>query len=277
MNELQLICDSYQVDIAMITEVKAKNTLEDPEELQFGLTGYTSFSNLQDENSHRGAIVYVSESVNTSITVHKWSHSPEGVQLTLSLHENDKMELCCVYRSPSSRNVTEHSVHSLIDHLVALNSSHLLIAGDFNSPNINWTDWTASDADGQMLMDTVQNNFLYQHIDKPTRYRIGTRPTCIDLVLTNEEGMVNNLVSLPGIGLSDHICLLFDYQAYTQVESNNLKSKYHIGNYEAMKRELQTTQWTVEMAVMSTNEAEAFLAGKLKILSSSFIMSAYRD
>ncbi len=35
--------------------------------------------------------------------------------------------------------------------------------------------------------------FLYQHITEYTRYREGQNPSLLDLILTNAEGMVNDI------------------------------------------------------------------------------------
>ena len=142
--------------------------------------------------------------------------------------------------------------------------SHLLIAGDINSPNVNWSDWTSSDKDGETLIDTLRNNFLHQHIDKPTRYRIGTQPTCIDLVMTNEEGMVNNIAYLSGIGLSDHVCIKFDFAVYVPQVKGVDKPRYHIGDYESINNEVRRHNWKDEFENKSTSEAMNQLTRCLK-------------
>ena len=38
---------------------------------------------------------------------------------------------------------------------------------------------------------------------EPTRYRQGEEPSVLDLVFSNEEGMVHNWVYQPGLGDSD--------------------------------------------------------------------------
>ena len=255
MNELQLICDSNFIDVVLITEVKAKNTLEEPSVTQFNLEGYNIYSNLDDTNSNRGVNVYINQSLCTNITVNQWNHEPEGVHLSIKLDSNDKLELCCVYRSPSNKSRNGNSVFSLINHLTEMASSHLLIAGDINSPNVNWSDWTATDADGQLLIDTLRDNYLHQHIVNPTRYRNGTQPTCIDLVMTNEEGMVNDIAYLPGIGLSDHVCLMFNFTVYVPPATDTEKPRYHIGDYKAINQEIERHNWTNELANLSTSEA----------------------
>jgi len=65
-------------------------------------------------------------------------------------------------------------------------------------------------------VETIQDKFLYQRVCDPTRYGPNVTPHILDLVLTNEENMVNNLQYLPGLGLSDHVCLRFDLTCYSK-------------------------------------------------------------
>ena len=50
---------------------------------------------------------------------------------------------------------------------------------------------------------------MHQHISEPARYRFGEEPSLLDLVLTNEEGMVLNLEYQSGLGNSNHLSLIF--------------------------------------------------------------------
>ena len=87
MNELQLLCDSNFIDIVLITEVKAKNTLEEPSVTQFNLEGYNTYANLNDANCNRGVIIYINHNLNTYITVNQWNYEPEGVHLSIKLEK----------------------------------------------------------------------------------------------------------------------------------------------------------------------------------------------
>jgi len=82
--------------------------------------------------------------------------------------------------------------------------THVLICGDFNFPNINWSLEAGDHSHTQAFVEAIKDKFLYQHVCDPTRYRPNVTLHILDLVLTNEENMVNNLQCLPGLGLSDH-------------------------------------------------------------------------
>ena len=84
--------------------------------------------------------------------------------------------------------------------------------GDFNIPHIDWETETPSAPAthaSHAFIGSVQDSLLFQHIKHPTRYRLGESPNTLDLVFTNEEGVVKNLQYLPPLGNSDHVILRF--------------------------------------------------------------------
>ena len=65
--------------------------------------------------------------------------------------------------------------------------------GDFNLKEINWENFcttTNEDHPATKFLETVRDNYLFQHVRFPTRHREGQTQSLLDLILTNEEGMV---------------------------------------------------------------------------------------
>jgi hypothetical protein len=77
--------------------------------------------------------------------------------------------------------------------------SHLLMMGDFNLPNIDWESWNNKsdniERQDYKSIQCIQDNFLYQHVNKPTRWRGTDTPHVLDLVFTNEENMIATIGS----------------------------------------------------------------------------------
>ena len=61
--------------------------------------------------------------------------------------------------------------------------------GDFNFPNIDWNLPRVRGLDGEEFVRCVQEGFLTQYVDKPTR----GGEAVLDLVLANEPGQVSDL------------------------------------------------------------------------------------
>ena len=74
----------------------------------------------------------------------------------------------------------------------------VLNMGDFIFPCINWVHLEA-DVTGSKFLDFTQDCFLTQHVLKPTRY-----DNLLDLVLSSEENMVEELFVLKHLANSDH-------------------------------------------------------------------------
>ena len=74
--------------------------------------------------------------------------------------------------------------------------SHVLVCVDFNHPSLNWRDST-SPTDGNhpasLFMEAVRDSFLVQHVIEPTHYRGDNTPNTLDLIFTNESGMLDSL------------------------------------------------------------------------------------
>ena len=86
------------------------------------------------------------------------------------------------------------------------NGKHIILAGDFNCPVINWENYTvkksAADREVQQaLFDLSIEHDLTQVNDQPTR-----DSNFLDLVFTNNPSLVKTSTSVPGI--SDHAMLV---------------------------------------------------------------------
>jgi len=71
--------------------------------------------------------------------------------------------------------------------------------GDFKHSDTCWKDNTAGHRQSRSFLECVEDNFLLQVIEEPTR-----RGAMLDLVLTNKEGLVGNVKVKGSLGCSDH-------------------------------------------------------------------------
>ena len=90
----------------------------------------------------------------------------------------------------------------------------------------------------------VHDCLLFQHVTRPTRFREGEAPNVLDLLLTNEEGMLTELQYLPGLGKSDHVVLSFQLACYTSPsESNTARLHFHRADFRKMNGLIAGTDW----------------------------------
>lgn len=76
--------------------------------------------------------------------------------------------------------------------------------GDFNFREINWETTETTVGENHLVtvfLEGVKDTFFFQHVSHPTRFREGNEPSIVDLVLTNEENMIENIDYLTGLGI----------------------------------------------------------------------------
>ena len=125
--------------------------------------------------------------------------------------------------------------------------------GDFNYRQIGWEHGIVEgpeDSDASRFFQATQDAFLYQHVLFPTRYREGCVSSTLDLVFTDEEHMVEDLVCGEPLGKSDHcvltwkLCYDNDITKKEATTEELPKLNYRKGDYEAMRENFSLIDWT---------------------------------
>ena len=78
------------------------------------------------------------------------------------------------------------------------------------------------------FLEMVEDHNWFQHVENSTRFR-GAQNSCLDLILTNEENMVNNVQDLPPLGKSDHVCQKWKLIVSEPIFKNTTKPSLQIG------------------------------------------------
>jgi len=71
--------------------------------------------------------------------------------------------------------------------------------GDFNLPDVCWKYNTAERKQSRRFLQCMEGNFLMQLVSELTR-----GGASLDLLFTNREGLVGDVVVQGSLGLSDH-------------------------------------------------------------------------
>ncbi|XP_048788476.1 uncharacterized protein LOC125687389 [Lagopus muta] len=83
-------------------------------------------------------------------------------------------------------------------------SRALVLVGDFNHPDICWENHTASCKSSRRLLESIDDSFLVQVLDRPTRGE-----ALLDLLLTNAEEIIKGVKVGGCLGSSDHALVEF--------------------------------------------------------------------
>ena len=84
--------------------------------------------------------------------------------------------------------------------------------------------------------------YWYQHVNEPTRGRGSDKPSVLDLVLSNEEGMVDSVDIEAPLGASDHGLINITFRSHIDEEPPKLIFQYEKADYNKM-RELLDVAW----------------------------------
>ena len=176
-----------------VTEVVPKTCKEQTQEKV--IKKYKCFENVNC--AKRGVCIYTHESLGaTECREMTGTNGDECVWCEAKLIKNDKLLISCIYRSPDSNVTNDAKMNDTLKKANNLGFSHVLLFGDLNHPSLNWRENT-SPPDGNhpstIFMEAVRESFLTQHVTEPTHYRGNNTPNTLDLIFTNEEGMIEKL------------------------------------------------------------------------------------
>jgi len=82
---------------------------------------------------------------------------------------------------------------------------------------------------------TPADNFLSQIITQHTRFRHLQQPSLLDLLITNDPERITSTCYLPGIGASDHVCIINNININHSCDG---KLKRAFTNYTLIREEL---------------------------------------
>ena len=113
----------------------------------------------------------------------------------------------------------------------------LLLIGDFNYPDIDWSTLQASSSASRLFIDCLDDAFLIQHVTEPIR-----KGSVLDLVITSEPDMIDT-VNVLGC-FSDHRMLQWNMNVLVSTNGTKRQSfDYSKGDYAAIRQELMKQDW----------------------------------
>ena len=91
----------------------------------------------------------------------------------------------------------------------------------------------------QQFLFLIQDSFLTQHVLEPTR-----RENVLDIVLSSQKELVDNLNIFEPLGNSDHNQIHFDINVKSESKNKKTyKRNFHKGNYKDMRKYLAKLDW----------------------------------
>ena len=257
LDEFSAMIEELEPDIIGLTETWMKDDCV--------FQGYhPAFKHNRSEDKRGGGVMLLVRdhlSVSEHVELSSFGFE-EAVWCVIQLAPAYKLLAGVCYRSPSSTRTNNLLLNEMFRKAANLQMKALLIMGDFNFPQINWENGfvdgpEGSDAD--LFFETSQDVFLYQHANLKTRFREGHNPSQLDLVFTNEEHMVDELLDHQPLGKSDHIVMSWEF-IHGQVQLSDVQKptpqrfNFTKGRYGDMAKELNAIDWSI-LECMDVNDA----------------------
>eukprot|EP00076_Gallus_gallus_P031122 XP_015155904.2 uncharacterized protein LOC107055427 [Gallus gallus] len=130
------------------------------------------------------------------------------LKLMVDYHEDRRAippdEQKCGYPGSYHHSDGQDMTTLIIEMQEASCSRALVLVGDFNHLDICWKDHTASCKRSRRLVESIDDNFLVQVVDRPTRGE-----ALLDLLLTNAEEIIKDVNVGGSLGCSDHALVEF--------------------------------------------------------------------
>ena len=226
-NELNIMVDDIDPHIIGITESWANTDITD---VELGLTGYVMFRRDRIGRRGGGVILYVNESIQAyEIKLERKADYDEAVWCKI-VSGNSKLTIRLVYRSP---NINEEDNTTIQNAMKEVSKGEFIIMGDFNHGHIQWKSLESTGGEDQQFIFLIQDSFLIQHVLEPTRGE-----NVLDIVLSSQKELVDNVKIQEPLGNSDHNQIHFDIN----VKSES-KNKKHKGNFKDMRKYLAKLDW----------------------------------
>jgi ribonuclease P/MRP protein subunit RPP40 len=185
-----------------------------------------------------GVVLYVRDSLSSSECEALRKFGTESVFCKIITERNNELIVGVCYKSP---NADDEEIEQLFQAIRESSISHVILMGDFNYPGIDWKNLD-SDSHGRDFLELVQDCFLFQHVDRATR-----GANTLDLVLTSEETMIENLEIKEHLGTSDHNIVTWKLICKTDMSRTNTKYyAFKKADYLGMNEWLSKVNWDVE-------------------------------
>ena len=184
---------------------------------QFTIEGYAAPIRLDSNGRGGGIILYIREDIPARLLITSLPKDFEGFFIELNLRKK-KILMCCSY-NPAKSDMSSHVsiVGRSLDSYMS-SYDNFLVTGDLNSEI------------SEMAMSEFSETCNLQNLVKdPTCYKNPSKPTCIDLILTNFPKSFQHIQTIE-TGLSD-----FHKLTLTVLKTHFSRLKPNIVNYRDYK------------------------------------------
>ena len=234
---------------------------------EVGLPGYTIFNADRPTPSGRGSgsLLYIKQTLQPVLKTLYANETCEMIGVKIKLSNDAFIKIVLVYRNSHILVDSESLLYEKIEETVS--SMHeTVIFGDFNLPNINWNTLT-SQAPGNRLLDLISSNGLVQHVKEPTRGN-----NILDLVITSEDQLVNEVEISDKIRNGDHNMLIFNIEVrHNPHDIRVSKPNFGRADFDELSRLIRIENFSTVLDEMDADTGFQHFKNRLEQLSKQCI------
>ena len=215
---------------------------EEVDEAELSIGGYVLFRkdrSYEVERRGGGVLLYVREEL-SPVEFHTSTEYPEHVWCRLGDDKGRGLLVGVCYRTTSLMFDCDVNAR-LREVLTELRDERVLLMGDFNYPGVDWLrgDHGGASPEEVLFAECLEDNFYEQFVKEPTR-----GGNILDLVITNEQGLMGEFSVEAGLASSDHG--LVKWSIYVGVERREECKESRDdkrADIEGMRAELRGVDW----------------------------------
>uniref|UniRef100_A0A803KG92 Reverse transcriptase domain-containing protein n=1 Tax=Xenopus tropicalis TaxID=8364 RepID=A0A803KG92_XENTR len=234
LGELQAIACIENYDLIGITET----WWDDKCDWAVNLNGYTLFRRDREIKKGGGVCLYVKSDLkpcNKDIT----NENVESlwVEISVGLKVTKKMIIGVCYKPPRIDEGDEAQL--LLQMEEASKLGQVVVMGDFNYPDIDWSNGVAKSEKASRFVNMLNDNFLFQAVQEPTR-----NDAILDLVISNNNELISNICVGEHLGNSDHNMVSFEIMLQRQLYKGVTKTlNFRRADFASIRASLQCVNW----------------------------------
>ena len=170
--------------------------------------------------------------------------SAGGVAIYVKIRPSSKKKIlfAVLYRPPNSDFLYIKEFAKFLRLALKAKFDNIVITGDFNLPNIDWSTVTATTDNSvySLFTKALKDYFLWQFIDFPTR-----QDSLLDLVLTTIPGKVSNIEGYEDILNTDHKLIKFciDLRIASKPGTKRRVYNFKRADWEGLRQTLKCVPW----------------------------------
>ena len=228
---------SQSLNILAVTETFLDEDILDSELIDDNFTIFR-----RDRNRHGGGVMLVVDATIPAKRRQDLETDCELLWIELSLSPTNIL-FGVFYNPPDSSGSTLVQLSSSLKAIINT-STPIIISGDFNLPNIDWSETSPSpttySTKAHLLCELLDEFNLQQLVTEPTR-----NSNILDLLITNREDLIQGSKVVDGIPGSDHESVQFGVNLTRKPLSRHKRRMYNFrkADFEAYRELLSKVPW----------------------------------